>query len=207
MTPVDEERYAASQREIAKTLGAPERTFRPSPANVAAAYVLGLAALAGGSAIIYFRPVRGLINNNFDLPLFAEKARDSWFMVAFLGVAGLLLVGLGLVMFYLARNLRGQTLYFCPDGTYWTAGKGCEAFPWDHVVQIKETVMHERVPIGAASAVLPRTTCRMYTIYRDDGVFNAIHPNNVSDIESVAGLLRDQSDARNIPWETVEKYE
>ena len=116
----------------------------------------------------------------------------SWVILGlllFLCVAGAIVTCFFMMMVKSMWSLRFQ---FCAEGFLRENGEKVEVFPWNEVVLITETQLHERVPIvkGPASLLIPRYTSRSYVVLMADETTCRFDGDSVRELKKLGELLR-----------------
>jgi len=186
-------------------LGPPGETFSPGFANLFAGIVLGILTSGGGLAILGFL-IREIVRAGGQLPFVAEK-EPSWVFLAAFSLIAFALIAAGAWLGWWVRATKGTAIHFCPGGLFsasqtrvhWVAS-------WDRARAIRETVMHEHLPIvkSIARHAMPVRTNHSYSLMRDEGTDLVFTGNEIKEIGRFGDLLRETALTRQIPWERVE---
>jgi hypothetical protein len=125
-------------------------------------------------------------------------------LVAVLGVG--LAVG-GVFLFLWVKSMFGFRLRVCRDGFSFTRGGVEWVFAWDEIVEVRETVLHERLPLvkGPARRLMPTKTSRSYTVVRCDGEECYFDGNIIPHTSLLAGPLSNAADTHGFAWETTDE--
>jgi hypothetical protein len=188
-----------------ESLGSPTGQYRPGGANLVAGIIIGCLLIGGGCAIL-FVTIRDLIRSGGHIPLAAEQG-ISWVAV---GIASLFVIGLlfgGLSLIRWVRSTSMLRVYVCPGGFYYRCRTKTVAFPWDQISSVRETILHERLPLaqGLAKHAMPVMMSRGFVVRRIGGEEFGFDGNTLQGHERLGEILRDEARKRDICWEVVEK--
>jgi hypothetical protein len=188
-----------------ESLGSPTGQYRPGLANLVAGIIIGCLLIGGGVAILFIT-IRDFARSGGRIPLAAEQG-ISWVAV---GIASLFVIGLLFGGFSLIRWVRSTSMlrvYVCPDGFYYVCRTKTVAFPWDRISSVRETILHERLPLatGIAKHAMPMNTSRSFLVRRIGGEEFGFDGNTLQGHERLGEILRDEARKRDIRWEVVEQ--
>ena len=195
----------ARQPVEVESLGSPTAQYRPGVANLVAGIIIGCLLIGGGAALL-FVTIRDFVRSGGHLPLAAEQG-ISWVAV---GISSLFVIGLLLGGFFLIRWVRSTStlrVYVCPGGFYYRCRTKTVAFPWDQISSVRETILHERLPLakGLAKHAMPMISSRGFLVRRMGGEEFGFDGNTLQGHERLGKNLRDEARKRDIQWEIVEK--
>lgn len=193
-----------AERARFAAVGQLTKQFRPSVSNAIAGLILGAGCLGGGVFAIY-TATRALIRAGWDLPFWQEK---GWSLgaVGLAAVLGIVVIGVGVFLIWVARDIAERTIYLCEHGFWYSARSKVRVFPWKEIASIKETVMHEKLPLvkGPARALMPTKTSSSYLVRRADGETFNLTASDTSGFGELAGMLKHKAEEMQIPWEIIE---
>jgi hypothetical protein len=188
-----------------ESLGSPTGRYRPGVANLVAGIIIGCLLIGGGSALL-FVTIRDFVRSGGHIPLAAEQG-ISWVAV---GIASVFVIGLllgGFLLIRWARSTAALCVYVCPGGFYYQCRTKTVAFPWDRISSVRETILHEHLPLarGVAKHAMPMTTSRVLLVRRIGGEEFGFDGNTLQGHERLGEILRDEARKRDIRWEVVEQ--
>jgi hypothetical protein len=194
----------ATAQSLVAELGGATEEFRAGLATVIAGMFMSFLLGAGGLAVLFFL-TRSVIQVGGKLPLYAEKG-NCWLAI---GLGGLLALGAavgGAFLMRYARSLRSRWIYVCPGGLVCAGRDQAQAFPWERIACVRETVTQDYLPLkGIAKYAAPMGKSRSYSVRRDDGAYETINGDGVRKIGKLGRLLRAEADKRGIAWEVVQQ--
>jgi hypothetical protein len=197
----------ACQSASIDAVGQPTEQFRPSPANLVAGVILGLLLSGGGLAVLAFC-AREIIRVGGRMPL-AVEGRISWLAVGIMSLISIGLTGGGILLLRWVYSTSSLRVSLCPGGFFYESAAKTMTFPWDQIASVRETILHERVPLakGIVKYAMPRVTSRSFLVCRRDGEEFAFSRNTLGKSDKLGETLREEARQRNIPWEVDERYD
>jgi len=186
----------------AESLGKVTYVTKPNTSNLIAGIIISL-LLFGGGLSISVHMLRQLFFDGAHPP---QTTTDTLAVVgiAIFGVA--LAIG-GVFLFRWAKSMFGFRLSVCRDGFYFVRGGMESVFAWDDIAEVRETVLHEKLPLvkGAARKLMPTKTSRSYTVTRCDGKQFYFDDNVIERTSLLSGPLSSAAKNTGFAWETTEE--
>lgn len=180
--------------------------FKPGLDNLIAGIIIGLLLVGGGCTAAFFA-VKGVVDGRGSLPVWQEKGW-SWTAVALMGAIGIGLVIGGFFLIRWMRSLFSLRVSVDRDGVSVTERDTTQVFPWQDILLVRETHLYERPPIlkGAAKYALPKTMSKSFVVKRKDGQDFAFNGTTIKGHTKLAAIIKEETDARQVPWEIVEEH-
>jgi hypothetical protein len=175
---------------------------RPKTENLVAGIIIALLMIGAGFGMAAYI-LRQLYHPAGDRPADTSNLIGAHVLVVF-GV--LLAIGGGYMLLWM-RSLFSFRLRVCSDG-FCVVDRGVEtAFAWDEIVQVKELVSHERLPLvkGPAQLLMPTKTSRSYAVVRCDGIQFDFDANLLPSTSLLAGPLATAARTHGFEWHTSEE--
>ena len=170
-------------RAAVEELGGASREYKPSAGRMLFGYAFGAVLMIGAIALA------------FGMPLFRG---ESWFWLL-----AMLLAPLGYLVILYIRAISGTRIYVCQNGIVHSNGTQAEAFAWNRVVKIEQSVMSSNLPVHGVVGRVPVGELSTYQLTRDDGEMRGFNRETVSDARSLAEHVAQQAELHNIAWEIV----
>ncbi|MDZ7616973.1 MAG: hypothetical protein U1E05_08215 [Patescibacteria group bacterium] len=186
----------------AESLGKVTYVTKPNTSNLIAGIIISLLLFGGGLSLSAYM-LRQLFFHGGNRP---QTTTDSLAMVG-MAVFGVALAIGGVFLFRWAKSMFGFRLSVCHDGFYFIRGGVESVFAWDDIVQVRETVLHEKLPLakGAARKLMPTKTSRSYAVVRCDGKEFYFDDNVIERTSLLAGPLSSAAKKTGFAWETNEE--
>jgi hypothetical protein len=175
---------------------------KPKTENLVAGIVIALLLIGGGIGMTVFM-LRQLYHPAGNRPIETSDVIGAHAFVVF----GVLLAIGGGYMLLRMRSLFAFRLRVCSEG-FCVVDRGVEtAFAWDEIVQVKEFISHERLPLvkGPAKVLMPSKTSRSYAVVRCDGLQFDFDANLLPSTSLLAGPLATAASRRGFDWHTSEE--
>jgi hypothetical protein len=188
----------------AQEIGAIRREFKPGLENIIAGFIIGLLLIGGGCAGLYF-PVQGVIESRGNLPFWVEKGW-CWGAVGLAAALGIGAIVGGVFLIRWMRSLSSLRVKVGAHGLSVTQKDGTHVIAWPDIVSVQETHLYERAARGVAGYALPKILSKNFQLIikeREPFCFDA---NSIREHVILAGMIKKETDQRNIPWEIVEEH-
>jgi hypothetical protein len=190
-------------------LGEIRREFKPGLDNLIAGIILGLLLIGAGCAAVYFS-TKGVLESEGPLPFWTAEGQTGWSW----GAVGLLsLLGIGLMIggFFLIRWIRSLfslRVRIGQNGFAVTDKNTTLIVVWEDILSIQETHLYERPPVlkGVAKYMLPKMMSKSFIVNIKDREPFAFDGNTIKGHSKLAQMIKEETDRRNIPWQTVEEH-
>ncbi len=191
-----------NSNRTAESLGKVTYVTKPNTSNLVAGMIISLLLFGGGLSLSAYMLWQGFFSGVHR----SQTAADTLGAVA-IAVLGVALAIGGVFLFRWAKSMFGFRLSVCRDGFYFVRGGVESVFAWNDIVQVRETVLHEKLPLakGAASKLMPTKTSRSYTLVRCDGMEFHFDDNVIARTSLLSGPLSSAAKTTGFAWETSEE--
>jgi hypothetical protein len=87
-----------------------------------------------------------------------------------------------------------------------TRKDGTRVIAWPDIVSVQETHLYERAARGVAGYALPKILSKNFLLVIKDQEPFHFSETSIRGHVILAGMIKKQTDQRNIPWEIVEEH-
>jgi hypothetical protein len=176
------------ERNIATVLeefGQPVAVFRPDSVALIVGIVFGLGIAGAGGAILY------------DAITTQTSVITTW-------AAGLVFLAAGLAIAWFCKSLFKFRILVCPNGLVRDVAGEIFCCRWDEIAKVTQIVSQEHLPLkGAAKNLVPVGKSNSYKVSKKDGTDLFFDRSVVRGPRRLAEMIRQETDKRKIPWNTV----
>jgi hypothetical protein len=188
-------------------LGKIKREFKPGRENLIAGIIIGLLLIGAGCTAVFFS-IQGVVESGGALPFWLPKGkqRRTWGDVGLLGALGVgLLIG-GFFLIRWVRSLFSFRVRIGHNGFSVTDQKTTQVIAWEEIESVHEIHVYERPPVlkGVAKYALPKMLSKSFIVTIKERESFEFDGNTIKKHLTLAQMIKEETDRRNIPWEIVE---
>jgi hypothetical protein len=196
-----ERQWRTSLRTV-ESLGKVIYETKPKLENVVAGIIIAALLIGGGIGTTSF-----IMRQLYDPAGDRAPEFSDWIAAHALALVGILVATGGAYMLVRMRSLSAFRLRVCSEGFCVVAGGEETAYAWDEIVEVKEFISHERLPLvkGPAKNLMPTKMSRSYTVVRCDGTQFDFDSNLLPSTSLLAGPLATAARTRGFDWSTSEE--
>ena len=199
--PLDKQ--STHRRRIPPEMGEFLEEFGLGQANLAAGVILTYLCFLGAAGAI-LAIVWNVIYYGGDLP---EDARRgfTWGKAAILAIIAFAALGGGVFFKFYVGYLRGQRIFICTNGVYFSMTGGGHGWAWQQIAAVRELHTLEHFPLrGPAKYLVPMGRSVSYTIVRQDGSEFAVDKDQVNRLDRFGEVLKEQAGTYGFGWDVVD---